>query len=75
MMKVWPGGNCTPLAKKELIYSGPFGIAIWLCGITFIDRLNPQKSHGTISKLAEKINKDNVIECLFFYRYFSKFFF
>ena len=73
MMKVWPGGNCTPLAKKELIYSGPFGIAIWLCGITFIDRLNPQKSHGTISKLAEKINKDNVTKEAFFCGFYSKF--
>ncbi|RNA12802.1 1-acyl-sn-glycerol-3-phosphate acyltransferase alpha [Brachionus plicatilis] len=60
MMKVWPGGNCTPLAKKELFYSGPFGLAIWLCGITFIDRLNPQKARGTIDKLAKKINDENL---------------
>lgn len=60
MMKVWPGGNCTPLAKKELFYTGPFGLAIWLCGITFIDRLNPQRSRGTIDKLAQKINDENV---------------
>ncbi len=60
MMKVWPGGNCTPLAKKELIYSGPFGIAIWLCGITFIDRLNAEKARGTIENLANRINKENV---------------
>lgn len=60
MMKIWPGGNCTPLAKKELLYSGPFGLAIWLCGITFIDRLNPQKARGTIENLAKSINDDNV---------------
>ncbi len=60
MMYVWPGGNCTPLAKKELLYSGPFGLAIWLCGITFIDRLNPDKARGTIHDLAEKINNTNV---------------
>jgi lysophosphatidate acyltransferase len=60
MMKIWPGGHCTPLAKKELLYSGPFGLAIWLCGITFIDRLNAQKARGTIDKLAEKINDENV---------------
>ncbi|CAF0790331.1 unnamed protein product [Brachionus calyciflorus] len=60
MMKIWPGGNCTPLAKKELLYSGPFGIAAWLCGITFIDRINPQKARGTLEKLADKINDDNM---------------
>ena len=60
MMRVWPGGNCTPLAKKELIYAGPFGIAIWLCGITFIDRLNPDKARGTIDQLAIRINEENV---------------
>ena len=60
MMKIWPGGNLTPLAKKELLYSGPFGIAIWLCGITFIDRLHPERARGTIDKLAERINHENV---------------
>lgn len=59
-MNIWPGGNCTPLAKKELFYTWPFGFAIWLCGITFIDRLNPDRARGTIEKLAEKINKKNV---------------
>jgi lysophosphatidate acyltransferase len=60
MMKVWPGGNCSPLAKKELLYTGPFGIAIWLAGLTFIDRLNPQSSRGTLNDLAKRINKDNM---------------
>lgn len=60
LMKIWPGGNCTPLAKKELFWAWPFGFTIWLCGITFIDRLNPEKARGTIDKLAEKINEENV---------------
>lgn len=67
MMRIWPGGNCTPLAKKELLYSGPFGLAIWLCGITFIDRLNPEKSRGTIDQLADKINKENVSDFVSFF--------
>ena len=58
--KFWPGENCTPLAKRELLYSGPFGLAIWLCGITFIDRLNPDKAIGTINNLADRVNKENV---------------
>jgi lysophosphatidate acyltransferase len=60
MMSIWPNINCTPLAKKELIYSGPFGIAIWLCGITFIDRLNHEKAKGTIELLADRIKRENV---------------
>lgn len=60
MMKCWPNGNCTPLAKKELIYAGPFGIACWLNGVTFIDRLNHEKAKETIEELATRINKENV---------------
>ena len=60
MMNIWPGRNCTPLAKKELFWTGPFGFTIWLCGITFIDRLNAEKARNTIDNLAEKMNKENV---------------
>lgn len=60
MMKCWPIGNCTPLAKKELIYAGPFGIACWLNGVTYIDRLNHDKAKRTIEDLAIKINKENL---------------
>lgn len=57
---IWPGGNCTPLAKKELLYTGPFGPCIWLCGITFIDRLHRDKSRSTMDKLAKKVNDENL---------------
>jgi lysophosphatidate acyltransferase len=51
----WPD-RCTILAKKEiLLYTGPFGIAAWLCGCVFIDRGNQQKAHLTISKVTEKM--------------------
>ena len=60
MLKNWPKGNCTPLAKKELIFAGPFGIACWLNGVTFIDRLNHEKAKHTIDELAKKIVKENV---------------
>jgi lysophosphatidate acyltransferase len=59
-MKHWPGGNCSPLAKKEIFYAWPFGIGVWLAGITFIDRLNPDKAHGTIRELSERINNEQV---------------
>jgi len=61
MMHCWPPtGNCTPLAKKEIIYAGPFGLACWLSGVVFIDRLNSSKARDTIEKLAERINRENI---------------
>jgi lysophosphatidate acyltransferase len=61
MMKMWPGGNCTPLAKKELLYAGPFGITCWLCGVIFIDRLNQDKAKDTINCLVNRIQNENVM--------------
>jgi lysophosphatidate acyltransferase len=60
LLKFWPGGNCTTIIKKEIIYMGPFGLANWLCGVVFIDRLNPEQAHGTINKLAERMNNEKV---------------
>jgi 1-acyl-sn-glycerol-3-phosphate acyltransferase len=61
MMKIWPGGNLSPLAKKELLYgTASFGYCIWLLGITFIDRLNSEKSHKTIDALAENMEKSQM---------------
>lgn len=57
---IWPGGFCTPLAKRELLYTGPFGFAVWLCGITFIDRLHPDKSRNTMDKLSKRINDEKL---------------
>lgn len=51
----------TSLAKKELIYGGTFGIAGWLAGgLVFVDRLNSEKAHGTLHKLAQLIKKRDV---------------
>jgi len=61
MMNIWPqGANLTPLAKQELLWSGPFGLAIWLAGITFVDRLNPGKSRGTMNKLAQRVTDEQM---------------
>lgn len=61
MSYAWPIANCTVLAKKELLYTGPMGWTFWFSGMTFIDRLNPDRSRGTIDKLADRLNKENVI--------------
>jgi len=39
LVEIWPKlGNAAPIAKKELLYTGPFGLAVWLIGGLFIDR-------------------------------------
>jgi 1-acyl-sn-glycerol-3-phosphate acyltransferase len=63
-MKHWPGGKCSPLAKKEIFYAWPFGLGVWLAGITFIDRLHPERARGTINQLVDQIKNDQV--CSFF---------
>ena len=31
-------GKCTVVAKKSLLFAGPFGIMAYMCGVLFIDR-------------------------------------
>lgn len=39
IMEMWPIlGRAAPVAKKSLMYMGPFGLAAWLVGVVFIDR-------------------------------------
>ncbi|MFC2553598.1 MAG: 1-acyl-sn-glycerol-3-phosphate acyltransferase, partial [Rodentibacter sp.] len=37
-----------------------FGILYWVSGNIFLDRDNRSKAHNTMTKLAERINKDNL---------------
>ena len=59
MLTVWPD-RAAPLAKKELLYTGPFGLAALLCGSVFIDRSNPDKARETL-KTATKTIHDNQV--------------
>ena len=59
MMKILPD-RCTMLAKKELLYAGTFGVAAWLCGIVFIDRMSSEKAKETMRETAFNLVKNNV---------------
>lgn len=59
MMEIWPD-RCTSLAKKELRYAGVFGVAAWLCGTVFIDRLNHEKALKTMVDTANTIKEKNI---------------
>lgn len=57
MMHLWPEHvrYCTVLAKKELIWAGPFGLSSWFAGLEFVDRKNRQQSGETMRHVVEKI--------------------
>jgi lysophosphatidate acyltransferase len=57
MMHIWPEHirYCTILAKKELMWAGPFGSSSWLAGVEFIDRKNRNRSIETMRHVLKKI--------------------
>ncbi|XP_078686357.1 1-acyl-sn-glycerol-3-phosphate acyltransferase alpha-like [Branchiostoma floridae x Branchiostoma belcheri] len=59
MMELLPD-RCAFLAKRELLWAGPFGISSWLCGTIFIDRLNPEKARDTMDQTAEILHTKNI---------------
>lgn len=61
MNKLWSAlKRCTIVAKKEVLYAGPFGLGLWLGGVIFIDRLNSEKSREAINKVSGKLKRDDV---------------
>ncbi|XP_043475201.1 1-acyl-sn-glycerol-3-phosphate acyltransferase alpha [Leptopilina heterotoma] len=66
MFDIWPVmDKCTVIAKKEIIYAWPFGIAAWLSGLIFIDRINSEKARSVINSSIKTI-KENKIKLWFF---------
>ncbi|XP_076091160.1 1-acyl-sn-glycerol-3-phosphate acyltransferase alpha-like [Mytilus galloprovincialis] len=59
MMEIWPE-RCVPFAKKELLYLGPFGLALYLVGTVFIDRGNREKAVDAIQKTSDEIRNNKV---------------
>ncbi|NWI69647.1 PLCA acyltransferase, partial [Todus mexicanus] len=58
MMEVIPS-RCVPVAKKEILHTGTFGLAGWLSGFIFIDRKNKEESITTFTKVANSMHKEN----------------
>ena len=57
MMYLWPKHiqYCTILAKKELIWAGPFGPSAWLAGVEYVDRKDRQRSSETMQYVVDKL--------------------
>ncbi|XP_055546835.1 1-acyl-sn-glycerol-3-phosphate acyltransferase alpha-like [Wyeomyia smithii] len=52
--------KCTVIAKKELLYTGPFGIGAWLGGLVFIDRKNAEKAHAAMNDCTDMLKEKRV---------------
>jgi lysophosphatidate acyltransferase len=67
MFELWPVmDKCTAVAKKELLYAWPFGLAAWLCGLVFIDRVNSDKAKESINQATEHIKTNKVCHSYLF---------
>ncbi|XP_062448627.1 1-acyl-sn-glycerol-3-phosphate acyltransferase alpha-like [Rhea pennata] len=58
MMEILPI-RCVPIAKKEILYMGTFGLACWFSGIFFIDRKKREESINTLTEVAHSMHKEN----------------
>lgn len=64
--EIWPiYEKCTVIAKQEIFYVLPFGLACWLWGTIFIDRLNVEKAQKTINSTGEIIKNKKMKLCMF----------
>uniref|UniRef100_A0A5F8HAN0 1-acyl-sn-glycerol-3-phosphate acyltransferase n=1 Tax=Monodelphis domestica TaxID=13616 RepID=A0A5F8HAN0_MONDO len=59
MMEVLPG-RCVPIAKRELLWAGPAGIACWLAGVIFIDRKRTGDAISVMAEAAQTLLSQNV---------------
>ncbi|XP_051158690.1 1-acyl-sn-glycerol-3-phosphate acyltransferase beta-like isoform X2 [Leptopilina boulardi] len=56
LAELWPVlERCTVISKKEILYLGTFGLASWLWGTIFIDRVKGAETHSTVNSTAEII--------------------
>ncbi|XP_059616445.1 1-acyl-sn-glycerol-3-phosphate acyltransferase alpha [Phlebotomus argentipes] len=61
MLDIWHiMDKCTVVAKRELFYAWPFGLAAWLCNIIFIDRKSADKSRSTLNNMGDYLKGDRV---------------
>ncbi|NXA09834.1 PLCA acyltransferase, partial [Sapayoa aenigma] len=64
VMEILPR-RCVPIAKREIMYMGTFGLACWLAGVVFIDRKDREGSINTLAEVAQSLHKDNLRVLIF----------
>lgn len=61
MFDLWPIMNkCTVVAKRELFYAWPFGLAAWLSGLIFINRMQTNKARSALFDAAEVVKEKRI---------------
>lgn len=61
MFDIWPVMNkCTVVAKRELFFAWPFGLAAWLCGLIFINRMQSDRAREQLCKASENIKNKRI---------------
>ncbi|XP_015919895.1 1-acyl-sn-glycerol-3-phosphate acyltransferase beta isoform X2 [Parasteatoda tepidariorum] len=66
MMYIWPLFHPgVPVLKKELLFTGPFGIFCWLCDCIFVDRCNSAAAYKILNKKITAM-KDKKVKLWFF---------
>lgn len=53
------------ISKREVFWLWPFGLAVWLWGTVFIDRLNPEEAQGTLNSTGQHIVTKEARICMF----------
>ncbi|KAK2522437.1 hypothetical protein Q9233_010547 [Columba guinea] len=57
--------RCVPVAKKEVLYMGTFGLGCWLAGFIFVDRKKREQSIATLTEVAHSLHKENFSVLIF----------
>lgn len=66
LMHVWQEFHpCLPVMKRELLYTGPLGIACYLSGCVFIDRGDRQQSHQALNERLQDVKNGKTSFMLF----------
>lgn len=61
MFDIWPVMNkCTVVAKRELFFAWPFGLAAWLCGLIFINRMQSDRARDQLCKATTIIKNKKI---------------
>lgn len=61
MFDIWPTmSKCTVVAKRELLYAWPFGLAAWLCGLIFINRMQSDRAREQLCLATSNIKKKKI---------------
>ncbi|XP_069354167.1 1-acyl-sn-glycerol-3-phosphate acyltransferase alpha-like isoform X1 [Maniola hyperantus] len=59
MFNIWDViGKLVPVAKKEIFYVWPFGLAAYLAGVVFIDRNKSKDAYETLKSTSEVMDKN-----------------